>query len=886
MAIETDELGNIISSTPDKNDLGATPAGDDNSYDIDYASRVAAMESNATATGSNEMETLNESFAGQTLAGQAQTPAGNSVVDKGVGKSPKPGSRLQNPLGNFSSYTYQLSLYMITPDAYDAFQLSGRKNINALSQADASGQSTNGGAFLIAQSGGINNKTSRRAPGFELDYYIDDLKIKSAINGKNTQTASNVTGLTFNIYEPYGFSFITKLKRASDALRKNSKLKNYDKSANASRQFFVLGIRFQGYDKNGNIANASEVFASDTLNTSPDASGVYERFYDIVLTSMKFKINGGATTYNITANVIATNVGMGIARGTADNKIPIVAGTVKEALDGEGDGITSLLKTLNENQQTLKTQGSVEIPNVYKVRFIGDTSLIQNASLVSKADPDRKKQPMSRADNSNEVTEGTSVKSVPDTTKRLIQIDKGTPIPQAINNLIKQSSYMEDALKVIFVASEEPDPDTNSPEVVTKKDIPPVKWYNLSTEVKALGFDTKVGDFAYEITYVIQPYETPAASSPYTKSSKYYGPHKRYEYWFTGKNSEVISYEQTMDNTFMNVALTPNGDPASQGGGANIPTFPNKKQNQDTQGRQDVGMEAQNAYMTSLFDPGSYTKVKVTILGDPDYLAQETPASVNQIYNQFYGSDGFTINPNGGQVFIEIDFKEAVDYTNSDGLLNINESIYFWNYPAAVANKVKGVSFMVLDIEHNFKGGKFEQVLNCTINDFPGVVGTPAAALGGRANVTDAAAARTGVALTTENANNARAAFAATDERRIDLSSSDVRTSTSEGGAGATPSSGSSTSASTGFTQDDATGVDEAVALQASIQLAENLSYDYADTPTTTTTESTNQGVANDDSVQSAGKTQNGIVNSQNPDAGRETQDTTLLTGSRPGEGA
>jgi hypothetical protein len=298
-------------------------------------------------------------------------------------------------------------------------------------------------------------------------------------------------------------------------------------------------------------------------------------------------------------------------------------------------------------------------------------------------------------------------------------------------------------------------------------------------------------------------------------------------------------------------------------------------------------MEAQNAYMTSLFDPGSYTKAKVTILGDPDYLVQETPASVNQVYNQFYGSDGFTINPNGGQVFIEIDFKEAVDYTNSDGLLSINASIYFWNYPAAVANKVKGVSYMVLDIEHNFRGGKFEQILNCTINDFPGVVGTPAAALGGRANITDQVAARTGVPLTTEVANNARAAFAATDERRrINLSESDVRTSTSEGGGGSTPSSGSSTSASTGFMQDDATGVDEAVALQASIQQAENLSLDYADTPTTTTTESTIQGVANDDSVQSAGQTQNGVANSQSPDAGRETQDDTLNTRTRPGEGA
>lgn len=91
-----------------------------------------------------------------------------------------------------------------------------RKNINALSQTDATGQATNGGAFLIAQSGGINNKTSKRAPRFDLDYYIDDLKIKTAVNGKNTQSASNVTAISFNIYEPYGFSFITKLKRAND----------------------------------------------------------------------------------------------------------------------------------------------------------------------------------------------------------------------------------------------------------------------------------------------------------------------------------------------------------------------------------------------------------------------------------------------------------------------------------------------------------------------------------------------------------------------------------------------------------------------------------------------------------------------------------------------
>ena len=56
-------------------------------------------------------------------------------------------------------------------------------------------------------------------------------------------------------------------------------------------------------------------------------------------------------------------------------------------------------------------------------------------------------------------------------------------------------------------------------------------------------------------------------------------------------------------------------------------------------------------------------------------------------------------------------------------------------------------------------------------------------------------------------------------------------------------------------------------------------------TPNTTTTENTRQGVANDDSVQSVGLTQSGVANAQSPDAGRETQDTTLNTRTRPGEG-
>jgi hypothetical protein len=79
-----------------------------------------------------------------------------------------------------------------------------------------------------------------------------------------------------------------------------------------------------------------------------------------------------------------------------------------------------------------------------------------------------------------------------------------------------------------------------------------------------------------------------------------------------------------------------------------------------------AGLAAQNSYITSLFDPASQAEAKIQILGDPDFIMTDSGYSEEQLYKKFYGADGFTINPNGGQVFVEIDFKEAVDYS-SDG---------------------------------------------------------------------------------------------------------------------------------------------------------------------------------------------------------------------------
>jgi hypothetical protein len=703
MAIIYDELGNVVSSTPDDNNLTGSADGD-NSNHIKPANGPI---SSVTGNQGDVPEIV--------ITADRPAKAATSAPD-----SQKPGMRPQNPLGSLSSYTYQITLYMITPDAYDAFIQSGRNNINAINntanpQVATEVENSMSGAYIIAQSGGINNKTSKRA--FDYDFYIDDLKIKTKTAGPATGTASNDSEVSFNIYEPYGFSLISKLTKALELLKSKSKLKNFKDLFNAGRQFFVLGVRFQGYDEAGKEISSSTTYNQDNIDVTGDSGGVYERFFDIKIKSFKFKLDGKMTVYNITASAIAPNTAYGVKFGRLDHGGRYEGKTVKEILTGPKGLITQLNEYQQNRKNTRTTTVEGIIPNEYDVRFLGNSEKeIGGASIVSIADLNKSKWPMSLAANINQVNEGVSVAATPNSNSRTITFANDISIMQALSSIISQSSYLENALNVVIKSTEQPPPaNQGGPDVDDPKPTS-IKWYNLGAEVKCLGFDTVVGDFAYKITYIIQPYETPYVTSPYVNTAtKYYGPHKRYEYWFTGHNSEIINYEQKLDYTYFIPALNPTGAPASQGGGQDIATIPGKRQNEDRTGKLDVGKEAQNSYLTSLFDPGAFASAKVTIMGDPDFLVQESPSSINQVYRQFYGK-GFTINPNGGQVFIEIDFKEAEDYNNDNGLLTINESILFWEYPKEVASKVKGISYQVIEINSTFSKGKFTQELECKIN--------------------------------------------------------------------------------------------------------------------------------------------------------------------------
>jgi hypothetical protein len=602
------------------------------------------------------------------------------------------GRRLSNPLGFYSSYNYQISLYLTTPVGMDQFRNTEKKDVSILTNS--------GNAFLIAQSGGINNQISNSALSFEnLEYYIDDLVLKTATAAFNRSGSTNVTDITFKIIEPYGFSFITNLNNA-----KNSFENNNDLPRNATRLPFLLGIGFLGYDENGNLMSGNQQYDDLALDPNNDSNKLFTRYYIIEVTSVKFKIDGKATVYDITAKAIDQSVALGTKNGFINTLFSSDAGTVGEAL-------TKLRQYLNQKERNFVTNGIVEYPNVYEIEYV-EADKVKDAAIVNPKDLDKYRAGSRNAESTTQaaVTDDDPV----DFNEKTITLEK-VSIMQGITQVVKQSEYMINAIRTVYNSSLESDPNGQGRETVSV----PAKtfsWYTLSARISDGKWDKKRKDFVYKITYVIETYDTPVMTHPQANPGVgYYGPHKRYEYWYTGQNSEILEYEQRLDNNyFMLIYDTDSTDQILSGSGLDpeIPLVPDQAAAGDNTGDRGDNLNIQNAvYETDLSDPKSFAQAKITILGDPDFLMVDTIESPAEVYNQFYGADTYTISANGGQVFIEIDFKEAVDYDLNKGTLSINNQIKFWNYPEEA--DIQGLSYQVIRVTSNFSGGVFKQVLDC-----------------------------------------------------------------------------------------------------------------------------------------------------------------------------
>lgn len=691
---QTNDLKKPNQPSPEK------PPPEGENKQLDDNPKINDTNTQSLKQGSPEAQDTNSSSVDSagTQVEKAESTPDNST-------SSKPNKRQYNPLSKFSSVTYKLSLYALTPDAYNNFFTQGKWITKDLE--------------LILQSGGVTEGVdSARNKFFNLDMYIDNLEIITKTNSKETAVAGNQSDLKFQIFEPYGMTFPSKLVAAQVDLQQRARIsRQLNSEIEAMNTPFLIVIRFYGYDVNGKLVTEPIDNGANNTFTKTDTSAAFERAFPVLITKLTFKLENKTTVYDVTCKLLNEQIAYGLKRGIIKTGITVTADTVENALGGTENTKDGLLDKFNAQQSALVTAKKQAIADEYKIVF-QKNSTIGDSLIVDKDFYVKTFAPTVSVTNANQVNLRTAQLKgqTVDKGKRAVKIAEGVPIMTAIDQIISQSTYLRDAMKAYD--KEETEQTSESDTAVEPNKNPKVlTWYSVRPQVDIKDWDNIRKDYAYKITYIIQEYKVPYVRSLLLKGkSTYYGPHKIYNYWYTGQNSEVLSYEMQFNLLYYNTAALSSESATESRDSA--PNSPVPGQGADPTGKLPGKFELQNNIKTFLYSPADQLKAQLKILGDPDFLMPVEAGSIQQALELWYGDD-YSINANTGQVFIEVGFKEVEDYDNASGLLKPTNNVKFWNYPAEIEEVSQGrMIYMVTQVTSKFSRGVFTQDLKTILPDF------------------------------------------------------------------------------------------------------------------------------------------------------------------------
>lgn len=590
--------------------------------------------------------------------------------------------RTYNPLGKFSSYTYRLTLYMMSPTALATHNETGVWNKSAL--------------YVIAQSAGADGL---RAPGFELDYFIDNLEFTSVVSPDEISGVAN--DFKFDISESYGMTLPARLMEAASLVGNKDTTGQLEDIANAMGQYYLLVIRFYGYDDKGNLVSAP-ASAPGTLNKTDDP-GLFERAYPIIINEMSARLDNKTVKYTVKAQPISEREMQSANTSAIKEALNISGDTVQDILS---DSKTSLIQILNNKEQDLVKAKKKGVANVYKIVF-EDGSGIGDSLLVDKNHYNPSQAPLNGlpgAVNVREANKGGA--STVSKTKRSIQIPAGTRIPQAIEQIVSQSTYITDCLSVINKETLQPVSEGEKLNVANSKPKELV-WFSVVPQVKYLDFDKVLLRNAYEITFYVKRYEIPFFRSPYfPNKTEYRGPDKIYDYWYTGDNESVLSFNMTFNNLFTSMgSMYGEGEVKNNG---KIPMSLTTSMGEDTAGKMPGTSEEVASLKAWLFDPEELGKATMTTYGDPDFLMTASFGTFDEMSSTSISEEA-PINPLTGIIYIELGLKAVEDY-NESGIMKPDSGYRFFKFSESLEKKLNGrMLFGVSSVKSKFHKGVFTQ---------------------------------------------------------------------------------------------------------------------------------------------------------------------------------
>ena len=643
-----------------------------------------------------------------------------------------------NVLDRFSSYTYRASWYLMTPAQYKQLVYSKKKTVNGyMLLVQSGGAPQNSGGFKGAlntntQTFYENNGTSStntsipgakdadagRNPAFPLDFYIDNVTIENFLTGGGTRAPHSTKNIKFTVVENNGITLLDRLYEAVQDFMPASGQKN---GINYSSVVYLMVIRFYGYDEQGNLV-------TNISGNKSDPNSVIEKFIPFKISKCDWTIDSKLVTYSFEGLAPGEGSAAGTRRGTIPYNIELTAANIGDLLgqdvkysatqaatatpgaattnssvgyvsDAEqiaaanlassppkADAAPTTKKTsitqglmgaMNQYQLDLKNQGVYEQADQYEIVFAnpgpgGGGTAIKNARLIPPGAKTNARQtgmvpPATTSTGSADMDQISK-----DSKSRNYSITAGMQLVQAIELAIRNSTFVTDQNVLFFNEDDALQVKTDA----NKKDI---VWFNITFQATQLEYDNKRNDFAHKITFIINTYTPMNFSSSYYPINKFRGLHKQYNYWFTGKNTSVIEYKETMNNLYN---LTISGDQTKGNLGFqqrkaltssmrdqpfyNFQTASTENSAGDN-GKQN---EPQANLAESLYDPVGLANCNLKIVGDPAWIQQGSFAggvSAKEFDFNAFLPDG-TINFDAREVMFEIAWQRPQDYDINTGL--------------------------------------------------------------------------------------------------------------------------------------------------------------------------------------------------------------------------
>jgi len=681
------------------------------------------------------------------------TPAGYRVPISGYNTPSTPPQTKQtllpNPLSDYESYTYGLSLHLLSQTQYN----------NLIQNPETSYIPQN----VLVASAGKNSNNFKRDPNFREDFYFDDFQMKTVVNVTTRNRNSNLIECSFTIIEPVGFTFINRLVAACQGIG----------SANYLKQPYLLQIDFYGY-KDGVIAGTP----------IPNMS----KYIPIALVSMKTRVSTKGTEYKINAvpyNHQAFNQTHVVSPAIFKIKALTVAdmfgtGQVTSSLTEafataqREQAVLDQLNTLKQNRNldsreirlineqlatAAKPSGIFQVSgfcDALNAWFVGLKDVNKKITVTNeykveffKEIGDSKLFPTTAPNDVNSAAAGGSATAAAKTAARAagglpvgtVEWNSGTfniPMGMQIDKLIDYTVRNSDYIRRQLLVPELPDSGGKpfNPFTAVTNDGGPLNWYKIVPKIKIKQYDASRQQYAYQITFCVKPW-TVNTKYPYAVQGRTPGYVKQYDWMYTGRNTEVIDLQIDFDMLYyQQLTAFPNAKaqgstgetiqkPAPTNPDTPPPQFPLSPAPADplqplavTYVSNDLRTQtlsgAAAAYGMGSGDlqrdltsssRGDMINIQLKIIGDPQLIKQD-----DLFYAQNISPPTSQLTPNnslyydGGELYVNIVFQSPVDYDESIGLAIPNLGRYTYNL-------FNGI-YKIITVDNNFRQGKFEQTLD------------------------------------------------------------------------------------------------------------------------------------------------------------------------------